>query len=98
MSLINYYHNGLKFLKGKDPLLYYLLFIVGEPTYLLETEHRPLFCYLICGIIGQKISFKQARNIRHKLFLKLGTTQINITDVIDMSYNEWRDRTTSFSN
>lgn len=83
------YQDALEFFKQKDYKLYVLLLRAGSPHYLLSTEKRGLFSWLIGGIIGQKISFTRATSARKKLYVKLGKSDFSPDDIKNFTETDW---------
>ncbi len=71
----------LKHFETIDPKIYQLL---DKLKYLKPLPKRNLFSTLIATIIGQKIRFKMARNLRGKLYTILKTDNFTSENIIDL--------------
>lgn len=93
MSLIvEKYDRALEFFKNKSDDASFqicnLLIKAGKPDFIINSEPRSLTCLIIGGVIGQKIRFDKARQIRSKLYTKLGVT-FNVDDIEELEETDW---------
>lgn len=93
LPIINKYYNALNYFnKGttSDNLqIYNLLKKIGEPKYIIDSQPKSLACLLIGSIVGQKISFTKARNIRSNIYTLFGT-EFNLNDIYKLNINIWK--------
>lgn len=71
-----------KYMKKADPKIYQ---IIKKYGYLKPTPKRNIYALLIGSIIGQKIRFTKARQLRGNLYVKLGTDDFYPKDIDELS-------------
>lgn len=79
------YIQFLEHLKQNDPIMYE---IVREKGYVKPPPRRNWFAILIGNIIGQKIRYTKARNVRGRLYTLLGTDNFKLEDFIKLKNND----------
>ena len=77
-----------KYMKEIDPKIYQ---IIKKYGYLKPIPKRNIYALLIGSIIGQKIRFAKARQLRGKLYVKLGTDDFYPKDVDALTDQELND-------
>lgn len=93
LPIVQKYNNALQFFKEKtdkpSQTIYNLLLTAGKPDFIINSEKRSLTCLIIGGVIGQKIPFNRARNIRSQLYSKLGV-EFNVKDLESIDNDTWK--------
>jgi 3-methyladenine DNA glycosylase/8-oxoguanine DNA glycosylase len=91
LSITEKYYKALDFFNTNKSIesqkIYNLLLKAGKPSYIINSEPRSLTCLIISSVIGQKIRFTKAREIRGKLYTKLGV-EFNVKDI--NKFNDWK--------
>lgn len=94
LPIIEKYNNALQFFKNKSDnpsqTIYNLLLTAGKPNFIINSKKRSLTCLIIGGVIGQKIPFIRARNIRSQLYSKLGV-EFNVEDLETIDNDTWKN-------
>lgn len=79
----------LKYLVAADPKLQRLFDEVDPAGF--EMSSKSVYCALVGAVVGQKIRFTKARQLRGKIYAKLGGTDFGPEATAAVPDKEWRE-------